>query len=131
MRVLLIALTLAIAGCSGVPLVNVFKPYKIDIQQGNYVDQETVAKLQAGMTRSQVRYLLGTPLVADTFHAERWDYVYLFNKAGTVTEYRRVILLFKDDKLERIEGDVVPAAAAPAAKPAAKPAAPAAPVPKP
>jgi len=83
------------------------------------------------MTRSQVRYLLGTPLVADPFHAERWDYVYLFNKAGTVTEYRRVILLFKDDKLERIEGDVVPAAAAPAAKPAAKPAAPAAPAPKP
>ena len=52
------------------------KPYKIDVQQGNFLDQEMVAKLKPGMTRSQVRFLLGTPLIADPFHPDRWDYVY-------------------------------------------------------
>ena len=84
-------------------------PHKIDIQQGNYVDQEMVAKLKPDMTRSQVRFILGTPLVADVFHPNRWDYVYLTGKAGDVRRQRKITVVFEGDKLERIEGDVVPA----------------------
>jgi outer membrane protein assembly factor BamE len=68
-----------------------------------------LARLQAGMTRSQVRFTLGTPLVVDPFRADRWDYVYLYSKGGEVTEQRRFAVVFKDDKLVRIEGDGVPA----------------------
>ncbi len=85
-------------------------PYKIDIQQGNYVTQDMVAKLKAGMSRSQVRFALGTPLIVDPFHSDRWDYVYVQQKGGRVLEQRRIIVLFKDDKLVRIEGDVAPIA---------------------
>jgi outer membrane protein assembly factor BamE len=63
------------------------------------------------MTRSQVRFALGTPLIVDPFRGDRWDYVYLYQKAGVVTEQRRIVAVFKDDRLVRIEGDVVPAGA--------------------
>jgi outer membrane protein assembly factor BamE len=97
---------LLIAGCTYVPLLT---PYKMDIQQGNVVTQAMVARLERGMTRSQVRFTLGTPLVVDPFRADRWDYVYLYTKQGAVTEQRRIVVVFKDDRLDRIEGDVVPA----------------------
>jgi outer membrane protein assembly factor BamE len=84
-------------------------PYKIDVQQGNYVNQQMVAKLKPGMTRAQVRFILGTPLVVDPFRTDRWDYVYLLNKRGEVTEQRRIAVIFEQDKLKRIEGDVVAA----------------------
>ncbi|MGH8620672.1 MAG: outer membrane protein assembly factor BamE [Burkholderiales bacterium] len=100
--------SLLVAGCSGRTLL---APYKIEIQQGNVVTQEMVARLQPGMTRSQVRFALGTPLVVDPFRADRWDYVYQYTKGGVVTEQRRMVVVFKDDKLERIEGDGVPARA--------------------
>jgi outer membrane protein assembly factor BamE len=64
------------------------------------------------MTRSQVRYILGTPLVADPFHSDRWDYVYQMQRKGETTEFRKIYLLFENDKLARIEGDVTPAASA-------------------
>ena len=83
-------------------------PHKIDIQQGNYVTQDMVAKLKPGMTRSQVRFALGTPLIVDPFHADRWDYVYVLQKGGRVVEQRRIVVVFQDDKLLRIEGDIVP-----------------------
>jgi outer membrane protein assembly factor BamE len=83
-------------------------PHKIDIQQGNYVDQEMVAKLKPEMTRSQVRFILGTPLVADVFHPARWDYVYLTGNAGDVNRQRRITVVFDGDKLTRIEGDIAP-----------------------
>lgn len=101
-----------LGGCTQVPMLPTLTPYKIDIQQGNFVTQEMVAKLRPGMTRSQVRFILGTPLVVDPFRADRWDYVYLYNKGGAVTEQRRIAVIFKDEKLERIEGDVVPASPA-------------------
>ena len=104
-----------VAGCTYVPLIT---PYKMDVQQGNVVTQEMVARLQPGMTRSQVRFTLGTPLVVDPFRADRWDYVYLYMKRGAVTEQRRIVVVFKDDKLERLEGDVVPADRARIDKPA-------------
>lgn len=103
--VLLIALVLA--GCKQVPVLPSLTPYKIDIQQGNHVTQEMVEKLRPGMTRAQVKFILGTPLVVDPFRNDRWDYVYLYNKAGEITEQRRVSILFENDRLKRIEGDVV------------------------
>lgn len=66
----------ALSACS-------LKPYRIDIQQGNVVTAEQVAQLKEGMTRDQVRYLLGTPLLVDVFHADRWDYPYRFQKGDT------------------------------------------------
>lgn len=102
-------LALLVSGCTYVPLLT---PYKIDIQQGNVVTQEMIARLQPGMTRAQVRFTLGTPLVVDPFRTDRWDYVYVYMKQGVVTEQRRIKVVFKDDKLARIEGDVVPTGAA-------------------
>ncbi|HEX2827907.1 MAG TPA: outer membrane protein assembly factor BamE [Burkholderiales bacterium] len=91
------------------PSVPGLTPYKIDIQQGNYVTQDMVDKLKPGMTKSQVRFALGTPLVTDMFHNDRWDYVYVLQKKGVVTEQRRIVVVFSDDKLLRIDGDVKPA----------------------
>ena len=109
-------LILLLGGCQYVPMIPGLGPHKIDIQQGNYVTQEMVDKLKPGMSRSQVRFALGTPLVVDPFHADRWDYVYVQQKQGRVVEKRRIVAVFKDDTLMRIEGDVTPkeAAAAPA-----------------
>ena len=86
-----------------------FAPYKMDVQQGNVVTQEMISKIQPGMTRNQVRFALGTPLLVDPFRTDRWDYVYQYHKGGVMTEQRRIAVIFKDDKLLRIEGDVVPA----------------------
>lgn len=105
-RILIVAAALLTASCSYVPL----SPYKIDIQQGNVVSQEAVSKLKPGMTKSQVCFIMGTPLVTDAFHANRWDYVYRYQKDGKVTEERKVALIFEGDALKRVEGDVVPAA---------------------
>jgi outer membrane protein assembly factor BamE len=103
-RLLAIALALGLAGCG--PIV-----YRIEVQQGNFVDQETVSQLKRGMTKDQVRFVLGTPLVTDIFHADRWDYVYTRKPERTtsVAEQRRLTLYFdKEGLLDRVEGDVVP-----------------------
>jgi outer membrane protein assembly factor BamE len=99
---------LALAACR-MPSLPGLTPFKVDIQQGNYVTQDMVDKLKPGMTKSQVRFALGTPLVADPFHNDRWDYVYVFQKSGRVAEQRRIVVIFSDDKLVRIDGDVKPA----------------------
>lgn len=75
------------------------------MQQGNFLDQEAVSKLKPDMTRSQVRFLLGTPLVADPFHPERWDYLYIDRKAGKLKETKRLTLIFEGDKLKRALSD--------------------------
>ena len=97
------------------------KPYKIDIQQGNVVTQEMVAKLKLGMSTSQVRFILGTPPIVDVFHANRWDYVYRYQQAGVLTEERKIALFFEADALKRIEGDVVAATPASEGKPVSSP----------
>ncbi|HEY7741637.1 MAG TPA: outer membrane protein assembly factor BamE [Burkholderiales bacterium] len=102
----IVVIALLTAGCEGASPI---RPYKMDIQQGNVVTPEMIARLQPGMTRAQVRFTLGTPLVVDPFRADRWDYVYLFSRRGVVTEQRRIVVVFKDEKLVRVEGDVVPA----------------------
>ena len=107
--VLLIGILLT--GCREVPMLPSITPYRIDVQQGNVVTQEMVDKLKPGMTQSQVRFILGTPLVVDTFHKDRWDYVYRYEKAGRLQENRRIVVVFQDEKLVRIEGDVVAAKA--------------------
>ena len=114
---------LFLAACQGsiVPFLPSLTAYRIDVQQGNVVTQEMVAKLQPGMTRSQVRFVLGTPLVTDIFHPNRWDYVYRYESGGRLVEHRRIVAIFDGDKLLRVEGDVVPATAA-AAKPVPLPA---------
>ncbi|HEY8449099.1 MAG: outer membrane protein assembly factor BamE [Burkholderiales bacterium] len=90
--------------------LNPLRPYRMEIQQGNFVDQEQVARLQRGMTKDQVRFLLGTPLLTDIFHADRWDYVYRHLPANANrAEERRLTLIFEQDRLARVEGDVVPA----------------------
>lgn len=97
----------SLTGCSYLPTMpklnsQTFSPYKIDIQQGNFVDEAMVDKLQLGMTRTQVKFIMGTPLVMDVFHANRWDYIYTYRKDGKLTEKRRVVLYFKGDVLENI-----------------------------
>lgn len=105
-----------LAGCKQAPeLPALISPYRIDIQQGNVVTQEMVSKLKAGMTRAQVRFVLGSPLVVDPFRTDRWDYVSIYQKQGKDIERRRVTAIFEDDKLVRIEGDVRPADGLPAA----------------
>jgi outer membrane protein assembly factor BamE len=115
----LLVLALLLAGCSRVPMLPGMSAYKMDIQQGNYVTQDMVAKLKPGMTKAQVRFALGTPLVVDPFHAERWDYVYVLQKRGKIVEQRRLIVLFQDDRLLRLEGDVKPASRDASSEPAA------------
>ncbi len=120
----LILLILLIAGCQQMPQLSVptlpgLGPRKIEIQQGNVITQEMVDKLQPGMTRNQVRFVLGTPLLVDPFRTDRWDYVYTMNKAGQLVEQRQLKVFFQGDKLLRYEGDIVAEAKA-AAKPADK-----------
>ncbi len=104
MKVLrLFPLVLALAACSSVNLP--LSPYRIDVQQGNALEQESVEKLKLGLNRSQVRFLLGTPLLVDPFHGNRWDYVYNSRKAGKLTEERRLVLYFDGDVLARIEAE--------------------------
>lgn len=84
-------------------------PYRIDVRQGNMVTQDMVAKLKPGMTKDQVRFVLGTPLIADIFHADRWDYVYRFQPGIGDVQERKFTVFFADGKLVRVAGDVAPA----------------------
>jgi outer membrane protein assembly factor BamE len=86
-------------------------PYRIDIRQGNLVTQDMVSRLKPGMTKDQVRFALGTPLVADVFHGQRWDYVYEFRPGRGEVQHRRLTVHFEDGKLVRVSGDVEAAGA--------------------
>ncbi|WP_349971370.1 outer membrane protein assembly factor BamE [Pseudomonas caspiana] len=94
---------LALAGCS-FPGV-----YKIDIQQGNVVTQDMIDQLRPGMTRRQVRFIMGNPLLTDTFHADRWDYLYSLQPGGGERQQERVSLIFNgNDQLVSLSGDFMP-----------------------
>ena len=89
-----VALPLLMSGCI----------YRINIHQGPYMDAKTLDQLSVGMTRSQVRFLMGTPMVADEFHPNRWDYYYYFRDGKTRHEERRhVLVFFEDEKVARID----------------------------
>ncbi len=105
-------LVAAISACSSVP--RIVNEYKIDIQQGNVLTQDMVSQLRPGLTKDQVRFILGTPVLMDMFHANRWDYVYRLQKGNTgVIEMRKFSTFFDtNDKLVRVAGDVTASVAA-------------------
>ncbi|MDX9837732.1 MAG: outer membrane protein assembly factor BamE [Azoarcus sp.] len=96
-----------LAGCSFDSITDRITPYRIDIRQGNYVDQPMIAQLKRGMTRDQVRFVLGSPLVTDVFRTDRWDYVYRFRPGQGEVEQRVISVFFVDDRLDHIDGDVI------------------------
>jgi len=110
-----------LAACSSDPVVNRLPwVYRIEIQQGNVLKQDAVNQLRTGMTRRQVQFILGTPLLADPFHANRWDYYYLY-KPGTRGEGKarsdHLAVFFKDDTLMRMAGTILPDPNAPTEPP--------------
>lgn len=120
-HIILFAALLCVACSSALPS---FKPYKMDIQQGNVVTSKMMLQLRPGMTKSQVRFIMGTPLIQDSFHRDRWDYFYQMRKSGKIIEQRRVIMEFEGDALKRVRGDVIPASPEDTAIVATPPAAP-------
>ncbi len=101
-RILVVILSLLASACG------LITPYRIEIQQGNYVTQEMAAQLKPGLTRDQVRFVMGTPLLTDIFHEERWDYVFVRQRANSKeVEHRRIAVFFEDGKLKRVDGDTV------------------------
>ena len=107
MKKLLIIVTcfasLGLAACARTGLV-----HKIDVQQGNVVTREQVSQLEPGMTRRQVRFIMGSPMVTDVFHQDRWDYIYRFQPGYGELSEERVTLYFKDDALDHIAGTIRP-----------------------
>jgi len=90
-------MSLALAGCV----------YRIDIQQGNLLDDTDIAEVEVGMTRSQVQFLLGTPMIADSFHRDRWDYAYYLRRGRSRDiEERWIVVFFENDRVARINRDV-------------------------
>ena len=83
-------------------------PYKNDVVQGNFVSREQVEFLKPGMTRQQVRDVLGTPLVASVFHADRWDYVFTLERRGAELQRYRLTVYFNGDLMDRVTGDTMP-----------------------
>ena len=107
-RAFLLMILVSITACSEFPFV-----YKIDVTQGNVITQEMVDKLKPGLSKSQVRYIFGTPLVKDTFNQNRWDYVYSLKKGSEKTESKHITLFFVDGELSHFTGDYVPGAEEP------------------
>ncbi|MGP1675671.1 MAG: outer membrane protein assembly factor BamE [Burkholderiales bacterium] len=112
LRVLASMAALLLASCGSVRLpIPELKPYRIEIQQGNFISPEMVSQLKPGMTKDQVRFVLGTPLIADSFHADRWDYVFRRQRVNSSElEQRKIAVFFEDGKFKRVEGDLTPAA---------------------
>jgi outer membrane protein assembly factor BamE len=107
------ALLAVLSGCSTVDgytrsLTNSITPYKVEVVQGNFVSREQVEALQKGMSREQVRNVLGTPLVTSLFHGDRWDYVFTLKRRGVEAQRRQLTVFFKDDLMDHVEGDTMP-----------------------
>jgi len=99
-RFCLAALVLLLAGCSGFSI----KPYRMNVQQGNYLEATDIDQIEVGMTQSQVRFLIGTPMVADPFNVHRWDYVFFFKVGRSREEISsRLTIWFEDGRVARIE----------------------------
>lgn len=110
---LALAPLLLLAGCSSLKerwqasesILGVITPYRMEIVQGNVVTKEMATRLKPGMTRAQVRDVLGSPLLTDVFHADRWDYVFTIRRQGAPYQQRRVTVLFEGDTMKSFEGD--------------------------
>jgi len=100
------ALCLTTAGCG---VTEKIRPHRLDVRQGNFVTQEMISQLKKGMSKDQVRFALGTPLLTDIFHADRWDYVYRFEPGYGEVEQRVISVYFANEQLERVAGDVTAA----------------------
>lgn len=112
-----VVLGLVLAGCAGEELPDEYHDsmladlpfvYKMTVQQGNIITEDMVDALEPGMTKRQVRYLLGTPPLTDFFHADRWDYTYTLQRGHQDMEIKRLTLHFQEDALVRVEGDMRP-----------------------
>jgi len=105
-----------VAGCSSTSSLSAssinpvlwITPYRVDVTQGNFISKEQVDFLQAGMTRAQVKDVLGTPLLTSLFHADRWDYVFTLKRQSVEPQTFKYTVFFKGDRLERFEGDSMP-----------------------
>lgn len=95
--IILSALLLPFGGCTS------FLPYKMEIRQGNYITPEMRKKTRVGMSRQQVTSVLGSPLLSDVFHANRWDYIYRLEEQGKLVEQQRMTLFFEGDFVKRID----------------------------
>ena len=108
-----VAVTFCLGACSGFSertrgALSAITPYKVEVVQGNFVSKEQVEALKPGMSRQQVREILGTSLLTDVFHKDRWDYVFTIKRQGVEPQQRRLTLYFNGDVLERFEGDAMP-----------------------
>ena len=108
-----LALVAGLGACSSFDgasqrLSGIVTPYRIDVVQGNFVSSEQVQQLRIGMPRQSVRDVLGTPLLQSLFHADRWDYVFAFQRKGDEPQLRKVTVFFKNDALERFDADALP-----------------------
>jgi len=100
--------SIVLSGCGVLKLPDV---YKIDIQQGNIIDQEKVDQLKPGMTQRQVRFIMGNPIIQDTFQPDRWDYYYEMNKADGTQTKERMTVYFDGEKMTHFSGDFLPSSA--------------------
>jgi outer membrane protein assembly factor BamE len=106
---LTIALTGLLSACSFMPSVSgekvfgLVRPYRVDVVQGNVLTTEQVAKVKPGMSRAQVRDLLGTPLLTDIFHDDRWDYMFTIRRQGIESQQRQVVAWFNGDVLKQLD----------------------------
>ena len=109
MALVCLGLSLMVSGCgirqiaSDGSLLGLVTPYRIDIVQGNAVSREQIAAIKPGMSRAQVRDILGTPLLTDPFRAERWDYLFTIRRPGTEPQRRSIVAVFAGDVLKAIE----------------------------
>ena len=106
----LLLAAVALAGCASqrTDRSGLFEPYRIDLPQGNYVTQEMLDQVKPGMTRSQVRAALGSPLLETMFRDNRWDYVFRYKHASGRSEQRRVTVHFSDERVASVEADTLP-----------------------
>ena len=108
MRFVSLAAALLLAACANKSDFKLPGVYRIDIQQGNIIEQAMLAKLKPGMDKSQVQFIMGTPSLVDPFHTNQWEYIYTFSKRGGPRKQRHITLHFEDDKLAYLDGDVGP-----------------------
>lgn len=107
MRILFVSLVLvALVGCGSLGFPGV---YKLNIEQGNIITQEAVDQLKPGMNRRQVRFILGTPMIEDSFRKDRWDYYYYLRNGNTDKYRKRLTVFFEGDELSHFSGNFVPA----------------------
>ena len=103
-----LAIAGALAGCQSLQtsenFLGILTPYRVEVVQGNVITSEQVALAKPGLTRAQVREALGSPLLTDPFHADRWDYVFTIRRQGAEPQLRRLVVRFKSDVLDSIEG---------------------------